>query len=92
MHTVVGIDLGTQSVKVVFYDLDEKAVVASDKRAIGCVPRRQRRRRATVTLVARRCCGTRSPGSRLGIKKFRSCHRRVRDSSMDSSPLTRMTM
>lgn len=29
MHTVVGVDLGTQSVKVVFYDFGKKAVVAS---------------------------------------------------------------
>lgn len=34
MHTVIGIDLGTQSVKVVFYDLQEHAVVASESASL----------------------------------------------------------
>ena len=34
MRTVLGIDLGTQHVKVVFYDVDERGVVASESAAL----------------------------------------------------------
>ena len=34
MHTVVGIDLGTQSLKVLFYDFEAKEVVARQSAAL----------------------------------------------------------
>ena len=34
MKTVVGIDLGTQSLKVVFYDFDSREIVASQSAAL----------------------------------------------------------
>ena len=35
MKTVVGIDLGTQSLKAVFYDYSARSIVASESAALG---------------------------------------------------------